>query len=108
LRSDNKNPRRTRRTDVAGEICSPRNFGSRCRQRTRSGSVAFFRSNRARSTRINSNCQCLLRKGGLWMPLTSILSPLAGRGGGALGSDLRTFTLSARRDQLGKRFAAAS
>ena len=28
LRSDNKNPRRNRRTDVAGEICSPRNFGS--------------------------------------------------------------------------------
>ena len=28
LRSDNRNPRRNHRTDVAGEICSPRNFGS--------------------------------------------------------------------------------
>jgi hypothetical protein len=28
LRLDNRNPRRNRRTDVGGEICSPRNFGS--------------------------------------------------------------------------------
>src|SRR5439155_25025414 len=28
LRSDNRNPRCNLRTDVAGEICSPRNFGS--------------------------------------------------------------------------------
>src|SRR6187397_825621 len=28
LRSDNRNPRRNGRTDVAGEICSPQNFGS--------------------------------------------------------------------------------
>jgi hypothetical protein len=28
LRWDNRNPGRNRRTDVGGEICSPRNFGS--------------------------------------------------------------------------------
>ena len=66
LRSDNRNPRRNYRTDVGDEICSPRNFGSV--SRIRSGSVAFFRSNRARSTTINSNRQRLFRKGFLDAP----------------------------------------
>ena len=39
------------------------------------------------------------------MPLTSILSPLAGRGEGALGSDFENVFLSAQPDQPGKAFA---
>ena len=46
LRWDNRNPGHNRRTDVGGEICSPRNSGSvSAAKESVQAQVAFFRSN---------------------------------------------------------------
>jgi hypothetical protein len=87
LRSDNRNPRRNHRTDVGGEICSPRNFGSVsvAKEYVRAQSPSFAaieRDPRRLILTVNASSE-----NGFRMPLTSILSPLAGRGGGALGND---------------------
>ena len=87
LRSDNRNPRRNHRTDVGGEICSPRNFGSVsvAKEYVRAQSPSFAaikRDPRRLILTVNASSEK-----GFRMPLTSILSPLAGRGGGALDND---------------------
>lgn len=94
LRSDNRNPKRNCRTDVGGEICIQRNFGSlgvakEHVQAQSPSSVAIERDPRGLILTLNVSSEK-----GLWMPLTSILSPLAGRGGVAFGSDFKNVIYS--------------
>ena len=81
LRSDNRNPRRNRRTDVGGEICGPRNFGSvrAARESVQAQSPFFATISRDSQRFILTMNACSKRS--FRMPLTSILSPQAGRGG---------------------------
>jgi hypothetical protein len=85
LRSDNRNPRRNLRTDAVGEICSLRNFGSVsvAKEYVQAASPSFAAIERdpQRMTLIIK----LSPEKPFTNALTSILSPLAGRGGGALG-----------------------
>ena len=75
LRSDNRNPRRNHRTDVGGEICSPRNFGSVsvAKEYVRAQSPSFAaieRDPRRLILTVNASSEK-----GFRMPLTSILCP---------------------------------
>ena len=83
LHWDNKNPGRNRRTGVGGEICSPRNFSSvsAARESVQAQSPSFAtikRDSQRFILTINASSEKSLR-----MPLTSILSPQARRGGHA-------------------------
>jgi len=93
LRSDNRNPRRNHRTDVGGEICSSRNFSSMtvAKEYVQAQSPSFAAIERG-PRRLILTVNASPGKG-FRMPLTSILSPLAGRGGGALGNDFLYQTL---------------
>jgi len=87
LRSGNRNPRRSRRTDVGGEICSPRNFGSASVAKeyaqAESPSLAAIEHDPQRFILTH---QRVFQKAFCEYPLTSILSPQAARGGEALDS----------------------
>ena len=87
LRWDNRNPGRNRRTDVGGEICSPRNFGSvsAARESVQAQSPSFATIERD-SQRFILTMNAFSEKS-FRMPLTSILSPQAGRGGHACAFD---------------------
>jgi hypothetical protein len=81
LRRDNRNPGRNRRTDVGGEICSLRNFGSisAARESVQAQSPSFGtieRDSQRSILTMNPSSEKSFR-----MPLTLILSPQAGRGG---------------------------
>ena len=81
LRPDNRNPRCNRRTDVGGEICSPRNFGSvsvaKEYVQAQWPSCEAIECDPQQSILINT----VSSESGLRPPLASILSPHAGRGG---------------------------
>jgi len=83
LRWDNRNPGRNHRTNVGGEICNPRNFGSvsSARESVQAQSPSFAtieRDSQRFILTMNASSEKSFR-----MPLTSILSPQAGRGGRA-------------------------
>jgi hypothetical protein len=105
LRLDNRNPRRNRRTDVGGEICIPRNFGSLsvAKEYVQAQSPSFAaieRDPRGLILIVNVSSE----KGFVDAPH---LNPLPASGERRAGAGtLRT--LSARSIELGKRFAAAS
>ena len=87
LRWDNRNPGRNRRRDVGGEICSPRNFGSvsAARESVQAQSPSFATIERD-SQRFILTMNAFSEKS-FRTPLTSILSPQAGRGGHACAFD---------------------
>ena len=92
LRSDNRNPRRNRRTDVGGEICIPRNFGSLsvAREYVQAQSpffAAIERDPRGLILTVNVSSE----KGFVDAPHLNPL-PLAGRG--ALGRDFKNVVCS--------------
>jgi hypothetical protein len=81
LRWDNRNPARNHRTDVGGEICSPRNFDSvsaakESVQAQSPSSAAIERDSQRFILAMGASSEKSFR-----IPLTSILSPQAGRGG---------------------------
>ena len=83
LRWDNRNPGRSRLTDVGGEICCPRNFGSvsaarECAQAQSPSFATIERDSQRFILTMNASSGKSFR-----IPLTSILSPQAGRGGHA-------------------------
>ena len=79
LRSDNRNPRRNRRRDVDGEICSLQNFGSvnAAKESVRAESPSFAAIERD-PQRFVYSLQHVFREA-VCMPLTLILSPQPGR-----------------------------
>ena len=81
LRSDNRNLGHNCRTDVGGEICNPRNFDSvnAAKEYVQPQSPSFVAIERD-SQRLILAMNASSEKS-LWMPLTLILSPQAGRGG---------------------------
>src|SRR5262249_4597869 len=81
LRSDNRNPARNRRTDVSGEICSQQDSGSvSAAKESVQAQWPFFATIERDSQRFILAMN-LSSENGFQMPLTSILSPQAGRGG---------------------------
>ena len=81
LRLDNRNPAPNHRTDVGGEICSPRNFGSvsAAKESVQAQSPSFAAIERDLQRFIlamGASSETSFR-----IPLTSFLSPQAGRGG---------------------------
>ena len=81
LRLDNRNPAPNHRTDVGGEICSPRNFGSvsAAKESVQAQSPSFAAIERDLQRFIlamGASSETSFR-----IPLTSILSPQAERGG---------------------------
>jgi hypothetical protein len=106
LRSGNRNPRRNRRADVGGEICSPRNFGSLsvAKEYAQAQSPSFTAIERD-PRRLILTVQASSEKGFVDAPHLNPLPASGERRRSARQGFLRT--LSARSIELGKEFAAA-
>jgi hypothetical protein len=101
LRSDNRNPRRNHRKDVAGEICGPRNFGSVgvAKEYVQAQSPSFAVSERD-PRRLILTVNAPSEKCGCPSPQSSPRQ--RGEAEERSAMILRTFSLSARSIELGK------
>ena len=82
LRSGNRNPGCSSPTNADGEICSPQNFGSaNAAKECAHCQLPSFATNERDSRRIILVTNAIFEKQDYIFPLTSILSPQAGRGG---------------------------